>query len=77
VATCVTQKERSILLRKIATTYERQGEYDLALQCLAGAADRPGKHLPVESAEIFNEIARNSGVQPGAAEECLKQAGAR
>jgi class 3 adenylate cyclase/tetratricopeptide (TPR) repeat protein len=52
-------KERGVLERKLGTTFERQGDYDQALLCLASAQsaldDAPAP-LPVERAQIFNDI---------------------
>jgi class 3 adenylate cyclase len=52
-------KERGALERKLGTTFERQGDYDQALLCLAAAQsaldDAPAP-LPVERAQILNDI---------------------
>ncbi len=47
------------LLRKIGSTYERQGDYDQALEYLSKAnqaIDYCSDELPVESAEVWNDI---------------------
>jgi class 3 adenylate cyclase/tetratricopeptide (TPR) repeat protein len=51
--------ERSALYRKIAKTYERQGDYEQALVHLARAQQlisNGGSRYPVERAEILNDI---------------------
>lgn len=51
--------ERGTLLRKIGTTYERQGDYDLALLCLDQAnqvLDETHTPDPIERAQILNDI---------------------
>jgi tetratricopeptide (TPR) repeat protein len=52
-----SMKDQSTMLRKIATTYERQGEYDQAIQYLQEAQqlliDSP---FQVEKAQVLNDI---------------------
>ncbi len=52
-------EERSALHRKIGATYERQGDYEQALQHLALAEktlDEDSLPMPVEKAQIYNDI---------------------
>ena len=51
--------EACALQRKIGTTYERQGDYDQALTCLAGASrvlEGNPTSLPVEKANVYNDL---------------------
>lgn len=67
------------LLRKISTTYERQGEYDQALRCLSGAGSAldavPGQ-ANIERARILNDLGwiqfRRGNLDE--AQECLLKA---
>ena len=52
-------RESCALQRKIGTTYERQGDYDQALICLADASrvlEGSLTSLPVEKANVFNDL---------------------
>ncbi len=52
-------RERGVLERKLGTTFERQGDYDQALLCLASAQsalDDSATPLPVERAQVLNDI---------------------
>jgi len=52
-------EEQCILQRKVGTTYERQGNYEEALTCLAKAqwmADKSPSPMPIEKARILNDI---------------------
>jgi predicted ATPase/class 3 adenylate cyclase len=55
-ASCIS--ERSIIVRKIGETYERQGDYDQALICLAQAQEilAASTTLPAEKALVLNDI---------------------
>lgn len=52
-------KERSALERKVGATFERQGDFDQALLCLAAAegalAELPTP-TPIEQAQVFNAV---------------------
>lgn len=52
-------KEEAVLYRKVATTFERQGEYDKVLNCLYQAQQILGRleiPLPGEQASILNDL---------------------
>jgi len=52
-------KERGELSRKLGATFERQGDYDQALLCLAAAQtalEDSAAPLPVERAQILNDL---------------------